>query len=80
MGREPPVIAIKDNGSKQSPIRSTERILMNMCIRVRLYMCAQTAFRGMFRVQYKLNICDNYAIISRLIKTNQVHGAIKKLK
>lgn len=80
MGREQPVIAIKGNGSKQSPIRSTKRILMNMCIKVRLLMCAQTAFRGMFRVQYKLNICDNYTIISKLIKTNQVYGAIKKLK
>lgn len=56
MGREPPVIAIKGNGSKQSPIRSTQRILMIMSIRVRSYMCAEECSG--------LNICDNYTIIS----------------
>lgn len=50
-GREPPVIAISGNGSKQSPIRSTEKILMNMCIRARLYMCVQAEFKRTFWVQ-----------------------------
>ncbi len=40
MGRELPVIAIKGNGSKQSPIRSNERILMNMCKSKIVYVCA----------------------------------------
>lgn len=39
MGRELPVIAIKGNGSKQSPIRSNERILMNMCKSKIVYVC-----------------------------------------
>ncbi len=39
MGRELPVIAIKGNGSKQSPIRSSERILMNVCKSNIVYVC-----------------------------------------